>query len=338
MTLVDGTGIFEHALFDVPRRRDGYTTDDAARAVVLLCDLGVDARTTEAYATLLGFVIHAVDPSGSVHNRLGYDRSWSDRPGFGDHHGRAAWALGVAAARGPTGSREAALVTFDRLVPYDGHHLRPHALAALGASEVLGIAPGHNTAGVMLHRAADRLGSGAQPWPEPRLAYDNARLPEGLLTVGAALDRRDLVDRGLEMLDWLVDVETRDGRFSFTPAGGAAPGETRPLFDQQPVEAAAMAAACLRAWRITGEDRWAELTLRTGRWLVGENDAGVPLIDPDSGACADGLHRNGINHNRGAESTIAAASVLAACAQMVTSTPAPVPSHEERATGLTHRG
>ena len=40
------------------------------------------------------------------------------------------------------------------------------------------------------------------------------------------------------------------------PVGGAGPDERAPMFDQQPIEAAAMADACARALAVTGDDRW----------------------------------------------------------------------------------
>ncbi len=148
------------------------------------------------------------------------------------------------------------------------------------------------------------------PWPEDRLAYDNARIPEALLAAGALLPNDGLFAAGLRLLEWLVTMETHDGHFSFTPVGGWAPGEPRPGFDQQPVEAAAMADACGRAWSLTGDRRWKDGVEAVARWLVGANDTGAVLYDPQTGGCGDGLGPDYTNLNQGAESTLAALSVL----------------------------
>jgi hypothetical protein len=118
------------------------------------------------------------------------------------------------------------------------------------------------------------------------------------------------------MLEWLVGTETLAGHFSFTPVGGWAPGEPRPGFDQQPVEAAAMADACARAWMITGEDPWRDRVLETARWFTGENDGRVAMYDPETGGGYDGLTRTGPNLNQGAESTLAALSTLQLAARV----------------------
>jgi hypothetical protein len=153
------------------------------------------------------------------------------------------------------------------------------------------------------------------PWPEPRLAYDNARLAEARIAAGVALERPALVEEGLGLLGWLAVTETREGHFSFTPAGGWGPGEPRPGFDQQPIEAGAMADACARAHAVDGDERFAGLAALAARWFLGENDTGIALLDPETGGCCDGLEREGRNENQGAESTLSAIAALQAAAR-----------------------
>jgi hypothetical protein len=45
-------------------------------------------------------------------------------------------------------------------------------------------------------------------------------------------------------------------------------------------------------------------------WFIGDNDAGEPMCDPDTGGGYDGLHADGVNSNQGAESTLAVISTL----------------------------
>jgi hypothetical protein len=143
------------------------------------------------------------------------------------------------------------------------------------------------------------------PWPEPRLTYANALLPDAALAAAVALGRDDDVKSALALLDWLVAEESRCGRFSFTPAAGRGPDDPRPAFDQQPIEAWAMAEACARAFAVTRDVRWAHAVERAGRWFLGDNDAGVCLFDPGTGGGFDGLEPDGVNRNQGAESTMA---------------------------------
>ncbi len=90
------------------------------------------------------------------------------------------------------------------------------------------------------------------------------------------------------------------GSNGFYPQGGE-----RARFDQQPVEAQAMVSACLEAYRITGEKRWHKEARRAFEWFLGRNDLHLPVYDPTTGGCRDGLHSDRPNENQGAESTLA---------------------------------
>jgi hypothetical protein len=108
----------------------------------------------------------------------------------------------------------------------------------------------------------------------------------------------------------LVGVETNDDHFSFTPTPGWSIGQPRPGFDQQPIEAWAMADACYRAWLITGDAGWRVRAQGAARWLLGGNDIGTSLYDPETGATFDGLEDGSVNSNCGAESTLAGIATL----------------------------
>jgi hypothetical protein len=312
------TGIWEHALYSEPREENGMCTDDNARALILLLrqpDLSPELRDmADAY---LRFVVDAALLDGGFHNRRHSDGMWADTLGSDDSQGRAIWALGTAISHN-AGGRSAALDLFDRQ-EFRSPSPRANAFAVLGAAEVLSAVPGDHHATELIKAWVSNIvvRPGTEwPWPESRLAYDNARLPEALIAAGSVLDDESMVRNGIRLLDWLVTIEMRHGHFSFTPVGGWAPGEDRPGFDQQPVEAAAFADACARTWDITGTEKWRRLVEKSALWFLGENDVGAVLYDRDTGGGYDGLTSSGPNLNQGAESTIAALSTLQRAAKL----------------------
>ena len=143
------------------------------------------------------------------------------------------------------------------------------------------------------------------PWPEPRLRYANAVVPEVLIAAGTLLDAPRWTAQGLQLLGWLFDTETNGGHLSVVPAGGWAPGEPRPGFDQQPIEVAALCDALARAYAVTGDRIWSDAVLLCAAWFDGDNDTQTALHDPRTGGGFDGLERSGRNENQGAESTLA---------------------------------
>jgi hypothetical protein len=120
------------------------------------------------------------------------------------------------------------------------------------------------------------------------------------------MNRRDLVAAGLESLDWLVSVQcSKEG--DFAPIGtngfyvrGAPPAS----FDQQPIEASTLVAACLEAERVVGDRMWRRHAGRAFYWFLGQNHLHQWLYDASTGGCRDGLHPERVNENEGAESTL----------------------------------
>lgn len=319
--LIDDTGIYEHARYGVPRREHGYTLDDASRALIVLCDGPDDERVVSAIRVLLSFTLDSMTEGGRFRNRLTFDRQWIEEQETGDTQGRAVWALAVTAVRGPRPDlRQAAASALSEVPAIESRHLRPLAYASLGAHALWKPDLDDHIAIRFAAPMAVRMRDARRPWPETRLTYSNGRVAAAMLAAGEVLDDQDLIDRGLEALSWLVDVENRGSHLSFTPVGGWEPGEPKPGFDQQPVEAAAMSDACERAWMITGEMRWKGVVLRCGEWLQGGNDSGVSMYESATGATFDGLMEDGANSNSGAESTISGLAILQAC-QRVSSGP-----------------
>ena len=342
LALTDDTGLFEHAERTRPRREHGYCVDDVARGLMVLSRAGdADYRApelvwtagdaTQATAavrrqprageltqvawTYLEFVAESQDPDGRVINRLDVHGVRHGAFGVEDCWGRALWGLGTAAARSrdPVLARRA-LARFAVSVRQRSHWPHAMAFAGLGAVEALRVDPGNVEARALLRAAVVAVGRpGADPnwrWPQRRLTYANGVFPNLLIAAGDCLGDDALITSGLTMLEWLLDVETTNGHLSVTPAGGWGPTDPRPGFDQQPIEVAALADACARAYDLTQESRWSGAVNAAAAWFFGANDGGVPLYDETSGGCRDGLQPAGCNQNQGAESTLAMISTL----------------------------
>jgi hypothetical protein len=313
--LSDDTGLLEHARGSVPLREYGYCVDDVARGLVVICrEPNPPANLIRLAERYLAFLIHAQAADGSFHNRMDYDRRWTDEADTGDWWGRAMWGLGTAVAREPLRHlRRDALAFFELGCRQRSRWPRAMAFAGLGAAEVLSVLPDHVRARRLLADAVTttRTDIAADwPWPETRLTYANAVLAEVHLAAGQHLGDAAATDTGLRRLAWLLETETHDGHLSTTPVGGWAAGEPRPGFDQQPIEAAAIADACARAMALTGQPRWADGLRLAIDWFLGDNDAKTELVDAETGGGSDGLGPTGCSENQGAESTLAMLSTL----------------------------
>jgi hypothetical protein len=314
MAMSDQHGLFEHARYAAPRPEHGYCLDDVSRGLVVLC------REPRPGPVLLGlcqlylqFVLAALQPDGSCHNRMNAAGDWTDAPAVGDWWGRALWGLGVAAIHAPTEAlRARALLGFRTGARQRSQYVHAMSFAALGAGELLLARPDEPAARQLLRDALTTIGPPRPdpdwPWPQDRLAYGSGAIAEAVLLAGQALPDPQAWQDGLRLLGFLLDTETRNGHLSVTPVGGRSAGRPAPAFDQQPIEVAALAESCARAYAHTGDERWLNGVRSAWRWFLGDNDSATPMIDLRTGAGFDGLQSGGRNENQGAESTLAALS------------------------------
>jgi len=315
-SMTDARGTFEHADHTTPRPAHGYCTDDMARLLVVAArEPNPDGTVRRLTHAAFRFLAAAQGVDGKVRNRLDERGHWQDRRGVDDCWGRSLWAFGTATAHAQEGwLRQSGLTMFDHGAEQRSLWPRAMAFAALGAAEVAAVAPSHRRALEVLDDAIAVIGRARPdtewPWPEPRLTYANAVLPDAMIAIGATLHRPDVLDEGLQLLEWLIARQTNGDHLSFVPVGGAGHGDTVPRFDQQPIEAATLADACSRAALVTGESTWAEHLQRVVDWFLGDNDGGSVMLDPVTGGGFDGLTEHGPNLNEGTESTLALVSTL----------------------------
>ena len=320
--MTDETGMLQHALFTVPNYREGYTTDDNARALMvstLLEELG-NAEAFELATRYLAFLWYALHAeTGRFRNFMDYQRRWLEGSGSDDSHGRALWALGTVLGRSNTpGLQSMAGRAFEQALPaiLDTTSPRAWAFALIGIHEYLRRYSGDRRASQVREELAGRLlilyqsnRSDAWRWYEDGLTYCNAALPQAMLMCGQWIPNNAMTEAGLESLSWLADLQRADvAGGHFVPIGSNGfyqRGGERARFDQQPVEAQAMVSACLEAYRATSDKRWRKEARRAFEWFLGRNDLNLPIYDPTTGGCRDGLHPDRPNENQGAESTLA---------------------------------
>jgi glycosyltransferase involved in cell wall biosynthesis/predicted NBD/HSP70 family sugar kinase len=319
LTLADDVGIVQHAHGIIPNRSSGYCVDDVARLAVVslaLAERGDEQVWTSNLYRTLAFLQAAADECGGMHNFMGYDRRWLDEPHVGDHVGRSIWALGdiLATAWIPAVVRPAADL-LDRLVGMlgDDVSLRTAAYTVLGLSR-LDADRLEPAAHRQLERLVEQLAESYERtrsedwrWFEDELSYDNARLSQALLTGANALRRPELAERGLESLRWLGDECGRDENALRLPGHrGRLRGEEAPgAGDEQPLDAAALVEAELSAFAFTHDAEHGVRAIRAFEWFLGRNRLQKPLYDFATGGCSDGLGREELNDNEGAESTLA---------------------------------
>ena len=322
--LSDGTGIFQHAIFNVPNFHEGYCVDDNARAYILcamLDELGgrsSDGDVRKLASSYLAFLAASLDySSGRFRNFMSHGREWLEDAGSEDSHARSLWAVGTGVGRSRNdGHRKLSSQLFRRGLSAVADFTSPRAwsFTLLGIHEYMRCFPDDPEAGAMRRMLTGRLlnlwkeySSESWPWFEPAVTYDNARFCQALILSGQWMPDGEAMEVGLRSLRWLASIQTTSpGHFRPVGSNGFYQRDgDRADFDQQPLEAQAMVAACHEAFRATQDPVWSHEAKRAFEWFLGRNDLGQSLYDFSTGGCSDGLHEDRVSENQGAESTLA---------------------------------
>ncbi len=316
-SFTDDTGVFQHAKYCIPRRNEGYTTDDNARALIACTQynrIKSDKRVKDLANIYLAFLQYMQKTDGSFHNYLSYERSYLDVDGSDDCFGRALWSCGcVLNSNLPEDSRLVAKEIFDKGLPciWRSISLRGYAFTVLGLYQYYQAYRDENLLDC-ISKLADNLvtqynneSKADWHWFEPHLTYDNARLPQALFEAHLVAGKPAHLEIAKESLDFLLKTQIVNGKF--VPIGNNGwytRGGERAYYDQQPLEATAAEEAAIDAFYATKDERYAKVASLVFQWFLGRNTRKLMLYNPQTAGCYDGLTPEAVNRNQGAESSI----------------------------------
>jgi hypothetical protein len=318
--MTDSTGLIQHAIYSIPRRESGYTTDDNARALRLCARLWCqhpEQRMLSRVTEYLSFLEYARRPGGGFRNFLSYQRDWLDAEGSGDCQGQAVRALAeVLGSRLPDDYRSVARELIEAVLPTlaDLRSLRAQAYVVLawghlwtaGVEDIERLEAVAWSAARRLVECYDRCRRADLQWFESRMTYANAVLPHALFVAARRWPKEVFLEVAEASFAFLDRVTTVDNVFWPVGNRGWYPqGEDKALYDQQPVEAVTTADAALAAFGFSKEEKYLAAFRRAHGWFYGQNSLRQSLVDVRRGACSDGLQASGLNRNQGAESTLA---------------------------------
>lgn len=326
--LTDDVGLLEHAHYFIPRRKEGYTTDDNARALEavlswseVIPDSSLKHELLHLSEVYLSFLAWAVRDDGRFHNNFSYSREKEPEHLSDDCDGRALYALAMAQKRMPHPEhRRLAADLLRRSLPHAEKFKALRGIAYALSTVVLLLEDDDmhtiaekQTLRMMLDDLAQRLihaymrtSNGRWRWFEPQLTYSNGLLPWSLWQVVKLTGKKKVRTIAEDSFNFLQGIMLEGDPPYVRPVGNRGWGTPKgiAMWDQQPIDVYKLALAALAAYEATGEARYAQLIERSRAWFYGDNVLSVMMIEPSEGAAFDGLTPHGANENAGAEALI----------------------------------
>lgn len=315
--LTDEFGCIQFSKEDAsPSKSSGYTLDDNARALitaVLHHNLFNSNKSKELINTYLNFLEQAQESNGNFKNNF-YNENEKLNSHSEDAFGRAIWALGYSINKSNDLSvikRSETMLkkSFPQISKISNIRSKAFSIAGLHHYYQKNKMKGCMS---LIKELADSLveeytknSSPDWEWFEGTLTYSNSKLPESLFLAYHITKNKKYLDIAERTLNFLSDtVFIEDELMPVGQAGWFKKGGKRAFFDQQPIDAATMVQTCLTAHKITKDNHYYEKAVLAFNWFLGRNHLKQMVYNESTGGCFDGLTKDNLNLNQGAESTI----------------------------------
>ena len=316
--LTDHNGIVEHAVGCIANYKTGYCLDDNSRALIV-STMAYHRFMEERYYPLiyryLAFLMYMQNEDGSFKDTLTYLRGIEGEITSDDAHGRAIWALGYLIRFAPCDSFfHISHDLFHKSIGYLDKisHQRGYANTIFGLYHYIKRFPDQERFIKLMEKLADKLvetfnqhKNSKWDWYEPVLTYDNGLIPAALYQVYEITENLKYLKVAEASRKFLESKCLFNGHLTLV-GNKEWPNANREKanFAQQPLDALAMIIMYESMWKVTGDKSTLRKLRLSFEWFLGKNDLNLPLFDPETNGCNDGLEEVAVNRNQGAESTI----------------------------------
>jgi glycosyltransferase involved in cell wall biosynthesis len=313
--LTDCTGCVQFAELSVPDNSSGYTVDDNSRALIVstihnkLYNSEISKELSNIY---LNFLERVQDKDGRF-NDLGY-KDKNLIPSSEDSIGRTIWALGYLINNSNNNEFiEKAKKIFDKSYNLinENSYQRAKAFSVIGLYHYYqkykeeSILSKIKILSDSIVESYKKEATEGWNWFESHLTYSNSKIPEVLFLAYNLTKNKEYLEIAEKSLDFLTNlVFFKDELSPIGQNGWYNRDGKRSFFDQQPIDASSMVQTFLVAYSITENRKYYNNAVLAFNWFLGKNHLKQMIYNEVTGGCHDGLSKNCINLNQGAESTI----------------------------------
>ncbi|MBD1430543.1 hypothetical protein [Sphingobacterium litopenaei] len=315
--LTDTVGIVQHAKFATPDYNHGYCIDDNSRALMLAglankiqphsCDALID--------TYLAYIHYMQRENGMFGNFLSFDHRFLDDYGTEDAFGRTIWSLGSLMYNDNRPHIQQLLKEIvDRAYPHisELRSIRANAYALCGLVYMLKSKKYQKDLIKEIYLLADfisneyeKASSDGWQWYEEVISYDNAIIPYSLMLTKDILFEEKYLTYAIDSATFLDEIIFKENTVELIGnAGWLKKNGEKASAGEQAIEIPSLILMYQKLAEINNAPKFHYKAKCCFSWFHGTNRLQAELFDPFTKGCKDGLDKNTINQNQGAESTI----------------------------------
>ena len=320
-------GIMQFSKINEPDPDSGYTLDDNARAMMVMCEQytlegnGNHLKLTRIY---LNFIEFCQQANGSFLNYVSIEQEFTDQNescNLEDSIGRTIWALGFVISKRnviPESMALQALSIVQKAMPNlkNIHSTRAMAFIIKGLHLINTTKNlpsidmfAQRLAGMYAHESKENW-----QWFEGSLTYANSLLPEAMLLAGLSTGNRKYQKIALESFSFLLThifdengIHVISNEFWDVTKGQPYSADTPMLVHvggEQAIDVSYTIMALAAFHQVYFDENYAHKMRLAFDWFLGRNHLNQIVYNPCTGGCYDGLEKENINLNQGAESTV----------------------------------
>lgn len=320
MTTKDG--LIQFSAISTPNLQSGYTLDDNARALIAITkhyQLTNAEEDLELINIYLNFILFCQQEDGTFLNYVNKQGNFTSNNGnenLEDANGRAIWALGEFISFKEIMNRtqtKKAKFAIEKALIHIQKFQSPRAIAfAIKGLYFYNLNKQSPRVNYIITSLADNLVSKYRgvsdkkwKWFEEYLTYANSILPEAMLFAGLSTGSELYKDIAKTTLDFLLAIIFKDEQIKvISNQGWYHKGKSANQYGEQPIDVAYTILALQTFYQVYEEQSYKDKMKIAFDWFLGKNHLHQIVYNPKTGGCYDGLERNHVNLNQGAESTI----------------------------------
>ncbi|WP_245794908.1 glycosyltransferase [Flaviramulus basaltis] len=315
-------GMLQFSNFSEPDTSFGYTLDDNARALIAMLMYYKRKRTNNVLQLIeiyMDFIVFCQQDNGLFYNYVDYKEQFTEQNtevNLEDSIGRTIWALGYVLSN--TENLPKGLVTksencFKSVIQNVANFKSPRAIGFI----LKGLYYyQENESKIQYNEIAETLAeellrifhiSNDKEWVwfEDYLTYANSVLPEALLYAWLITKNKKYKDVAETTFDFLLSQYFMKGEIKVISNDGWFHKRNKRTFHgEQPIEVAYTILSLDIFYKVTHKKKYAKQLHTAFSWFLGNNHLKQIMYNPVNGACYDGLEKENININQGAESSI----------------------------------